>query len=662
MDTRLQIRLHRVASRLRSLKMGWGLAAVWALAAAIGYLLLLGKKSGYVTWPNLHWGWGISAAVASLIAAFVIVRRNRDLTQVARRLEDHFPTLENSLITAAEQRPNNGKFTYLQRSVIGQAIRHDVSNHWPTVVSTSSVACAWLTNIPLLVLSVFVGFTLWRTPAGILPESLATPTSNAISAASVLPPKVEPGNVELEKGASIIVTATFDGRLPEEVWLVTTAYTGETNKVMMRQSLEDPIFAAYLYDVQQPIEYVVEYDAATTDTYQIDVFEYPELVRSDAILQFPGYMERDPKTVLDTRRVTAVEGTELTWQLNMNKADLVAKLVAEDAEPGSELILEPSDQNPLLFEAKFVLTESTQWNVELLDTDGRANPMEYTLRAKVLPNKESTIRLTVGGDQQVSPLEEFEIQAELTDDFAIHRAGIGFQYAAGELIELDGTGSLTSKGRKQILAETIDFESLNAKPMEFLSYYVWAEDKDSNGEIRRSVSDIFFAEVRPFEEIYRQGEQQAQGLQQNQQSQQQQQGGDQQTEELLELQKQIIAGTWNVIRKAGTKESMPGKVGPDILVLQESQQSAIALLEQKAQEQNAENAAELVASARDAMSQVLFILGVKNVTQVRGASAREGAAHLRRVSRPELFVHLDDYTEADQDVLFVVHLQQLEHG
>ncbi|MFN3192190.1 MAG: hypothetical protein ACE361_16885 [Aureliella sp.] len=610
MDTRLQIRLHRVASRLRSLKMGWGLAAVWAIASAIGYALLVGKQSGYVTWPNLHWGWGISAALAGLLAAILIIRRSRDLVDVAKRLEQHFPGLDNSLLTATQQRPSDGKFSFLQRNVIGQAIRHDVTNHWPTVVSGSSVACAWLTNISLFVLAVFVGFTLWRTPVGSLPESLIEAPSNAVMAASVRPPVIEPGNTEIEKGSSVIVTAIFEGRLPEEVWLVKTSLTGENSKIMMRQSLEDPIFAAYLYDVQQPTEYLVEYDDASTDSYRIDVFEYPELVRSDALLNFPSYMDRESKTVLDTRRVTAVEGTQLAWHLHVNKPDLVVRIAEDGAEPGAEQILESTVENPLLFEAEFLLTESKEWNIELVDSDGRANPNEYTLRAKVLPNKESTIRLTAGGDQQVSPLEEFEIQAELTDDFAIHRAGIGFQHAAGELIELDATDNLTSKGRKKILAETIDFEALGARPMEFVSYYVWAEDKDSSGEVRRSVSDIFFAEVRPFEEIYRQGEQQPQGQQQNQQSQQQQQGGNQQTEELLELQKQIVAGTWNVLRKAGSRESMPGKLGPDILVLQESQQSAIQLLEQKAQEQTAEGAAALLDSAREAMTQAAVTLGL----------------------------------------------------
>ena len=63
------------------------------------------------------------------------------------------------------------------------------------------------------------------------------------------------------------------------------------------------------------------------------------------------------------------------------------------------------------------------------------------------------------------------------------------------------------------------------------------------------MGDMYFAEVRHFEEIFRQGEQPPGG--QSQQEQQQQQGGQnaQQAEQFAELQKQIVNATWKVIRR-----------------------------------------------------------------------------------------------------------------
>ena len=78
-----------------------------------------------------------------------------------------------------------------------------------------------------------------------------------------------------------------------------------------------------------------------------------------------------------------------------------------------------------------------------------------------------------------------------------------------------------------------------------MSYYVWAEDIGPDGKPRRALSDMYFAEVRPFEQIYRQGEQPSEGEQQ----QQGQSGNQQEAEELAELQKQIINATWKLVRR-----------------------------------------------------------------------------------------------------------------
>ena len=107
-----------------------------------------------------------------------------------------------------------------------------------------------------------------------------------------------------------------------------------------------------------------------------------------------------------------------------------------------------------------------------------------------------------------------------------------------------------------------------------LSYYFWAEDHAPDGGVRRTAGDMFFAEIRPFEEIFRQGEQPT-DEQMQQQQQQQQQGSQnaQQAEQLAELQKQIINATWKLIRREVlTKPS--AKFTADTKLIAESQASA----------------------------------------------------------------------------------------
>lgn len=619
MDTRLKIRLHRVARRLRTLRWGWSLTRAWFVALVIGILLMLAKQQGLIQLADIHWWWIGAVAALSLIISVLAIRRYRDLENIAKHIESSFPGLDNRLVTATEIKPTEGRFGFLERSVIAEAIRHDITHHWPTLVSSSALAFAWLTNLASLALLVFVGFNLYQTPVG---EPIVASSSVKKTLAPLTAPIVAPGNAEIERGTSVIVTATFDGELPDEVWLLRSpesSASDEPSRVMMRQSLQDPIFAAYLYDIQEPTLYEIEYDSQKTEQYRLGVFEYPELVRSDAVLEFPKYTGMQIKTIVDTRRVSAAEQTQLTWRLTLNKAVEVAELVSsEDSEESETIQLLRSAEDPLLVETTIKLSKTTTWSLHLVDLDGRENKVEVRLRARVLPNRESIIRLTSGGDQQVSPLEEFEVAAKIEDDFEVGRSGIGYQFGAEDLIEIEsGFDSDASSGvansdaaklrRKNLLSEIIDLEALGAKPMDLVSYYVWAEDRDNEGEIRRTVSDMFFLEVRSFEEIYRQGEAQSQDDQQQNQQQQQQQGGNQQTEELLELQKQIVSGTWNVLRKS-REDELPGRLAPDVVVLQDSQQQALALLDEKSQEPGMEEAQDFIAAADENMQKAEDLL------------------------------------------------------
>jgi hypothetical protein len=126
---------------------------------------------------------------------------------------------------------------------------------------------------------------------------------------------------------------------------------------------------------------------------------------------------------------------------------------------------------------------------------------------------------------------------------------------------------------KRDVENLISMEKLGAQPDQLLSYYFWAEDVGPDSKVRRTAGDMFFAEVRPFEEIFRQGQQPAQGEQQ--QSEQQNQNGQngQQAEQLAELQKQIIAATWKVMRRE-TSAKLSTQFVPDVQLVEQSQSNA----------------------------------------------------------------------------------------
>ncbi len=236
-------------------------------------------------------------------------------------------------------------------------------------------------------------------------------------------------------GTSLLVVAKFQALCrPRRIWL-SRARLGPTAQRGMIRSLEDPTFAGRVESVETDLAYRVEYGGKSTDTFQVKVFEYPELVRTDAKLVFPRYTSLEPKTVEDIRHVTAVEGTELTLLCRLNKDVATARLV--DAEKKSIELKAyhggasclPSDHDAGRIPGGF--------KVELVDQDGRTNKLASEIVVNVTRNHPPVVKMTQPAhDVRVSPVEELKLKADIEDDFGVTRHGLSYSIAGGESREI----------------------------------------------------------------------------------------------------------------------------------------------------------------------------------------------------------------------------------
>jgi hypothetical protein len=89
-----------------------------------------------------------------------------------------------------------------------------------------------------------------------------------------------------------------------------------------------------------------------------------------------------------------------------------------------------------------------------------------------------------------------------------------------------------------------------------VSYFAWADDYGPDGQVRRTFSDIFFAEVRPFDEIFRADQS---GASESQPESSTGRQGGEQGPKLAELEKQIVIATWKLQQTKGRapKENKP---------------------------------------------------------------------------------------------------------
>jgi len=347
------------------------------------------------------------------------------------------------------------------------------------------------------------------------------------------------------------------------------------------QSLDDPTYSYRLANVQTNAVYHVVYDGQAGDLYRMTVFQYPELKTSQARLDYPEFTGREDKVINNTRRLTAVEGTGLTFDFQFNKPLKSAVLKARDDE-GDDIPLEQLADGSPQFQLMRDFSDPGEFRYELHleDAEGRVNRFPSRYVFNVLENAAPALKFEApAGDTEVSAIEEMRLQGVAHDDFGLADTGIGYQLAGEEpqYISLAADSLATNK---LAVAHVLRMEDLGVEVGQVVSYFLWADDRGQDGELRRGFSDLFFATVRPFEEIFRQNRSATEGMRQQQQQQGEggEQGGEQQQSiaNLLDTQKDVISATWNLKRRDNDDE----KLAEDIQVVLDSQDELLGLLEQ----------------------------------------------------------------------------------
>ena len=576
-ERRLLRQLEKAAGRFRHLRFVLAWTGVWvcgALAAAA--VLGLNRASGVYLPAAATWIL-VAAVIALFLFGYRALTSTRNYRWVAAQVEAAYPELQTCLLAAVDQQPQlaDGRYGYLQASVIDQALHHAYAYTWRRTVPGSRLATAHVAH--LVALAAFgvaiASLNLQARPSAAIAEHALQ--LNEQSTGGKLQVTVEPGTTEIERGTNLLVMAHFQGGVPLHATLVSVA-GDEQLQLPMSKRLEDPVFGGRIPEVNQPLTYRVEFADQVSETYQVTVFEYPALVRANAELTFPEYTTMEQRTVQDVRRISAVEGTKLRLLCYLNKNVAEAKLTGLGDETQALTLADAAES---LYAAEWNLVKSQRYQLHLTDAEGRHNKTPPTFVVNVLPNKPPNLKLVQPSrDTQVSPIEELQLKANVWDDYGVARVGLTYSLGADDATDVVLGEGTPGKQRTDFL-HLVAFENLHAEPDQLLSYHFWAEDAGPAGEVRRVASDMFFAEVRHFEEIFRQGQQPPSG----QQPSQPQSGTAQAVEQLAELQKQIVAGTWNVIRRETHATPTPA-FDADVGLLAESQGTAIAQATELAQQ------------------------------------------------------------------------------
>ncbi|MCK6558347.1 hypothetical protein HUU39_12135 [candidate division KSB1 bacterium] len=510
---------------------GAGLALLGLLALAGLALLVRPLYHQATIWWWLVMGLSTLAWLALLLQYLILpLRRRPTLMQVARRLEEMNPDWEDRLTTAVEFGARAGDrenplWDRLVEDAAAQAARVNLSAQLQLrfAVWWRALALAAAALVTLL----FLRFADLYQSQGLHYFDGSGTAGRELEAL-----QVEPGDARVPAGETVEVIAAT----PEHDAAGATIYLEQGREqwqpFAMNATTRLGTFNYQLYDVLDTLRYYVRVGEEISPIFTIIALAAPEVKTLRVTYIYPREIARPPKTEESSGDVYAPAGTEVQIEVTATQALARAEWKMSDGS-----FTEMTLRSDTLATAGFTVAQDDSYLLRLTNRDGLSNkPVEYFIH--VTPDEPPHITLTrPGRDLRPTMLEEVTLEASVREDFGLQQLTLIYTHNNQPSVRVD---LLPQAARSQkpeataveyTAATVLYLEDLEVRPGDFISYYYEARDAR-----QMATSDLYFFEIRPFEEeFYR-------ALSQG--------GGSAQPGSGLAIsQKEIITATWKLLQR-----------------------------------------------------------------------------------------------------------------
>jgi hypothetical protein len=326
---------------------------------------------------------------------------------------------------------------------------------------------------------------------------------------------VMPGNLTIEQGANAAISVELMGRIKRNVVLFTRLPAQQSSAwKAVPLDISEKVSASKrestLEKVMEPVDYRVVAGPASSPVYRIGV-RYPLAIKSfDVALKPPAYTGVAPSTVKggDLR---VIEGTAAKFEIAFDSPPAAASLIVidpsvrskKDKTPTSKVI--PLQSDGTKYTAEINLVKSLAYEIEAKTSDGRAFP-KRPYKIDVQEDRPPRVAFEQPDEAlEVHPIAEVLNRIRVADDFGLTKAGIVFQFNAGddkELVVQDFKSQPTKSQNTAALQKMLLLENLGASPTDSLSYYAFAEDNYPAGP-RRTETELRYIDIRTFKREYK---------------------------------------------------------------------------------------------------------------------------------------------------------------
>jgi hypothetical protein len=552
-----------------------------SIVVAAAFVLLAG--SAFVL-DKLHYGHTalliarviVLFIVAALAVVYVVVpllpaRRPSD-RRVALYLEEHAPSLDAAVLTAVElqeleaarekdesvraRRPvSNTLLSHLTRTALERVHTIDDGRHVDErELNVSAGILAGIAGVALLI--TVLGPSTLRHGMGLMLvpwDHERTAEAYAISA--------EPGNATIARGGDLLIAARLRGFQSDEVDLLVRQKDSTTwQRLTMALDSTGKFAGRYtfrLFDIVAPMDYVIESNGVRSPAYHIDVADVPYTKKLGLEYRFPSYTGMAPEAVDEGGDIAAVKGTQVRVRVTTTVPARGGRLIVERGERNDTVPLTPQTDGTL--GGSLRVDAAGFYKVELSAQDGRIFPgsLDYTIDA--LPDRPPTIMFSKPGrDEKVLNVDEVYAEVQADDDYGVQKLELVYSVNGGPE-KTESLYNATRRTPQMTAGHTFSLEDFKLQPGDVVSYYARATDNDAVSGAKTATTDIYFLQVRPFDQEYKQDQGGGGGG-----------GGNDDTGQLSEQERQIIAGTFNTLRDKASKQAKD--LQEDLSTLRVSQQ------------------------------------------------------------------------------------------
>lgn len=527
----------------------------WTAGAAVAAVAL--GAAAFAAWLTAPAGLALVAlmGVAALLAivAIVLAWRTRPLAttarQLARLLEETHGGLDDVVVSAVDyaERPDaqpamRGR---LEQAAL-RALRPDAADVVvPPAISGRAVRDLRFAAAALAAAVVIAAIPLRQ--ATHIALSYVVPSRLAIA--------VEPGNLRVRAGRAVTIRARIAG-----AELLVPALVAGTAAPQPMAATADGAFEITLPDVTATFPYHVVAGGGRSDAFTVTVVHPATVTRIDLDYQYPPALKLDARHEENGGDIYAPEGTRVSLTITADRPVEASALVLAD---GTRV---PLGVQGAVAAGALDVTADGSYRIAFVDDDGVEMPDDTEYFIRTLLDRPPDVRVErPAGDRQVTPLEEVAIEARADDDFGVQSFDLVLQKPGQAEVQVPlgrgGAGQLTLNGR-----HTLFLEDLEVAPGDIVSYYVRARDVGRGKPSSESRSDIYFLEVKAFNDEFVAAQSQALSA-----------GGQAQgVQDLAAAQKELVVATWKLDSR-GRKARASGSAA-DIQTLADAQRA----LEQRA--------------------------------------------------------------------------------